>query len=133
MTPRIWPAYLFAAFLCLALVLTVVQVASGDHGGGKRGTVTWYEGGCAHCAATTHHSNDLTWKQGSVLRLEKGTRHFVVRVTDYCEGDSCQDADVSPTAFTALGVRTSAGVARVRFYCGRGGHLDIHRCLAGEG
>lgn len=116
----------------IAMLLILVALGIWTQAGARKATVTWIGGQSAHYAATHHGDNKPTFVQGSVLRLEKGRKVHIVRVTDVCAGSGCRTLDVSPLAFDALGIPRGRGIGRVELSCGRGGHKRMGKCLAGE-
>jgi hypothetical protein len=83
-------------------------------------------------AATHHGDNQLTFKDNSVLRLTRRSHTLIVKVTDVCDGSGCRMLDISLAGFKHLGFSATQGVGRVNVGCGRGGHVPMRKCLAGE-
>jgi hypothetical protein len=127
MTDRIpvtrWPAYAFIAFLVTTLVLMGAW-----HASAKKATVSWIGGQPTHYAAAHRGHGRIDWERGAVVRLTKGNRSVVVRFVDFCEGSTCQDADISKTAFSILG-SPGQGLMRVDVGCGRRGTRPMRECV----
>ena len=133
---------LFAITLLIALMTLTATLAQTGFSGAQEATGEWgVSGKATHMGAVGvpfrylaahHHDGQPTFRQGAVVRIEKGKRHTWARAMDVCAGSGCRAADLSRANFSRL-ASPGTGVIRVRFECGRRGQLPMRRCLAGEG
>lgn len=139
---RVWPAFLIWLVLFGAVGL-VASHASADveprgisrmHASGWVTNMGYTSGlpGGVHYAAGHRGDHQATFKPGSTLRLEHGRRHLIVRLLDWCAGESCRMLDLSSAGFSQLFGSTTQGVGRVVVYCGRGGKKPMRICVMGE-